>query len=170
MKTMWVLSPAAATLVAFAASAQTIDRYDPRKHANTDAVDLAAIVALEHRDDEASKINDVDVLVSLWTEDGVLLQPRSQAAVGIGAIRQVLEQQKQQSASISTLAYDEDWKERCILGDEAYEWGEISVTIRLPNGKEVTQAAHSIRILRRQKDGSWKFARAIAAPAGVHQN
>lgn len=37
--------------------------------------DLQAIEELEHTDAMAAKTNDVDRLTSLWTEDGVLLQP-----------------------------------------------------------------------------------------------
>jgi len=122
--------------------------------------DTAAIIALEQRDAAAAKINDVETLVSLWTEDGVLLQPRTEPVVGISAIRQLLDAQKQQSAMIQMLSYEENWKERRILGNEAYEWGEISMTARLPNGKEAAQTVLAMRVLRRQQDGSWKFARA----------
>ena len=65
---------------------------------------------------------------------------------------------------MTTLAYEEDWKERRILGEEACEWGEIGVTARLPDGKETTQTVYAIRVLRRQQDGSWKVARAIITP------
>lgn len=168
MKTRWIVFFVTLVVTLPIAGAQALDRIGQAHSASTDATELGAIVALERRDAEAAKSNDVETLVSLWTEDGVLLLPRQQAVVGIAAIRQVLEQQRQQSAQISTLAYDEDWKERRIVGDEASEWGEINVTLRLPNGKEVTQTVHSIRILQREKDGSWKVARAIVTPAGAH--
>jgi ketosteroid isomerase-like protein len=83
---------------------------------------------------------------------------------GIAAIRQLLEQQKQQSAAIQTLSYLENWQERRVLGDDAYEWGNMSITAKLPDGKEMTQTVYAIRILRRQPDGSWKVARAIITP------
>jgi uncharacterized protein (TIGR02246 family) len=139
------------------------------KPADPSAPEIAAIIALEQRDAAAAKINDVETLASLWTEDGVLLQPRSEPVVGIAAIRQMLEQQKQQSSMVVTLAYLENWNERRILGDEAYEWGEMSATVKPPDGKEATQTVHAIRILRRQRDGSWKVARAIITP-GPHKN
>lgn len=145
-------------------SAQTAAPNNVVKSADPSARDLAAIIALEQRDAAAAKVNDVETLVSLWTEDGVLLQPRSEPVVGIMAIRQLLELEKQQSATIVTLAYLENWKERRILGDEAYEWGEMSVTAKLPDGKEASQTVHAIRVLRRQRDGSWKMARSIITP------
>ena len=146
------------------ARAETAIHDNAGKPTGTNASETAAIIALEHRDAEAAKINDVETLVSLWTEDGVLLQPRSEPVVGVAAIRKLLEQQKQQSTGMTTLAYQEDWKERRILGEEAYEWGEMSVTARLPDGKETTQTVYAIRVLRRQQDGSWKVARAIITP------
>jgi uncharacterized protein (TIGR02246 family) len=146
------------------ARAETAIHDNPGKPSGTNASETAAIIALEHRDAEAAKINDVETLVSLWTEDGVLLQPRSEPVLGAAAIRKLLEQQKQQSTGMTTLAYEEDWKERRILGEEAYEWGEMSVTARLPDGKETTQTVYAIRVLRRQQDGSWKVARAIITP------
>jgi hypothetical protein len=74
---------------------------------------LAAIEKLDQRDAQAAKIDDVETLVSLWTDDGVLLQPFSDAVVGKAAIERVLRQQKQASeqARFKTIAYDEDWTE-----------------------------------------------------------
>jgi len=46
-----------------------------------------------------------------------------------------------------------------VLVNEAYEWRKMSVTAKLLNRHEATQALFVIRILRRQQDGSWKFAR-----------
>jgi uncharacterized protein (TIGR02246 family) len=156
-------------VASLAVSAQTPVPNNVVKSADPSAQEIAAIIALEQRDAAAAKVNDVETLVSLWTEDGVLLQPRSEPVVGIAAIRQLLEQQKQQSAMIVTLAYLESWKERRILGDEAYEWGEMNVTAKLPDGKQASQTVLAIRVLRRQRDGSWKVARAIITP-GPHKN
>ncbi len=136
----------------------------PKKPSSGEADDLAAIIALEHRDAEAAKINDVETLVSLWTDDGVLLQPRSEPVVGIAAIRQLLKQEKERSANVATLRYDENWKERHITGADAYEWGEMSVTLQLPNGKQASQTVYAIRVLRRE-NGKWKVARAVITPA-----
>lgn len=132
---------------------------------NHDASDLANLVELERRDAQAAKINDVETLVSLWTDDGVLLMPGSDPIIGKPAIREILEKQKTQSMAIQTISYNEDWPERHIHGNEAWEWGSISVRIQLPDGRQVSQKAFMIRILYRQPDGKWKFARAIGTPA-----
>ena len=129
-----------------------------------DESDMAKIVSLEQRDAEAARVNDVDALVSLWTDDGVLMMPGSDPVIGKPAIRKVLETQKEQSTKIQTVVYTEDWTERRIDGDQGWEWGSISVTLQLPDGRRVSQKAFMVRILSRQSDGSWKFARAIGTP------
>jgi uncharacterized protein (TIGR02246 family) len=129
--------------------------------------DLAAIKDLDRRDAAAAKLDDVDTLVSLWTDDGVLLQPFSDPVIGKEAIQKRLRQQKQMSeqSQFKTLAYDEDWTERKIVGDRAWEWGAITVKTQLPNGRVVTEKAYLLRILSRQADGTWRFQR-VAATLG----
>lgn len=126
---------------------------------------MKKIVQLECRDAQAAQINDVDTLISLWTDDGVLLMPGANPVVGKPSIRRLLETQKQQSAGIKTVSYDEDWTERRTNGNAAWEWGSISVSIELPDGRRMSQKAFMLRILSRQPDGTWKFARAIGTPA-----
>src|SRR5215471_3429741 len=126
--------------------------------------DIDAIHDLERRDIQASKVNDVDALVSLWTEDGVLLQPGSTPVVGRNAIRTLLEQQKQQSTGTVTTEYEENWRELRILGDYAFEWGEMWVTIKFSSGKLAHQQANAIRILHRDSDHVWKVARVAVSP------
>jgi uncharacterized protein (TIGR02246 family) len=127
--------------------------------------DLAKIEQLEQLDAAAAKSNDIEALISLWTDDGVLIMPMSQPIVGKAAIRARLEQQKQQSANLETSSYVENWRERKINGDQCFEWGAISVTMKLPNGKEVSQTADVGRLLARERDGAWHFSRVIATPA-----
>jgi uncharacterized protein (TIGR02246 family) len=164
MQIRWFFFLAAVLAITVTAVAQPTTQKSPAGSAEPSAKEMSAIVALEQRDAAAAKVNDVETLVSLWTEDGVLLQPRSEPVTGIAAIRQLLEQQKQQSAAIQTLSYLENWQERRVLGDDAYEWGDMSITAKMPDGKEMTQTVYAIRILRRQPDGSWKVARAIITP------
>ena len=134
--------------------------------------DLATIESFDQRDAAAAKIDDVDTLISLWSNDGVLLQPFSDPVVGKAAIENLLREQKQASehAQFKTVAYDEDWTEHKILGDRAWEWGSITVQTQLPNGKVVPQKAYLLRILARQKDGNWKFERVAVTLGPRPQN
>lgn len=130
-----------------------------------DLPERKAIEELDRKDTAASKKNDVEALVALWTEDGVLLQPGSAPAVGKPAIREVLLQQQQQAAQVQTVAYDENWDEVLIESGHAFEWGRITATMKLPNDREVQQSVNAIRVLARQPDGSWRFARVAITPA-----
>lgn len=129
-----------------------------------DSVAKTGIRELEQKDIAASKKNDVDALVTLWTDDGVLLQPGIAPIVGKDAIRKLLEQQRQ-TARVETISYEENWKEVRITGAYAFEWGQIGSTLKLPNGKDVRQSVNAIRVLAKQSDGSWRVARVAITPA-----
>jgi len=74
--------------------------------------------------------------------------PGANPVVGKPAIRKLLETQKQQSRGIQTVSYEEDWTERRTNGNAAWEWGSISVSIQLPDGRRVSQKAFMLRIWR----------------------
>lgn len=131
---------------------------------NGDSIDKARIRELEQKDIAASKMNDVDALVSLWTEDGVLLQPGIAPVVGKEAIRKLLLGQQPQSARVETISYEENWEDVRIGGAYAFEWGQIGSTSKLPDGKNVRQSVNAIRVLAKQPDGSWRVARVAITP------
>jgi len=130
-----------------------------------DSSERNAIQELDQKDIVASKKNDVGALVALWTDDGVLLQPGTAPTVGKEAIRKLLLQQQQRAAHVETIAYDEKWNEVRIAGDYAFQWGQISATLKLPDTHEVQQSVNAIRILAKQPDGSWRVARVAVTPA-----
>lgn len=136
--------------------------------APSDSSERKAIEELDRKDKAASRKNDVDALLALWTEDGVLLQPGSEPVVGKTAIRELLLQQRKQAAQVQTMAYDEKWDEVLIESGHAFEWGHITATMKLPNDREVQQSVNAIRVLARQPDDSWRFARVAITPAANH--
>ena len=131
--------------------------------------DTAAIQQLERTDAEAARTNDVETLVTLWTDDGVLLQPMMPPVIGKQNIRALLEKQKAGSSSVRTISYTEDWKERRISGDQAFEWGSITVGLRLPDGREVQQTVFAGRYLVKRDRLGWRFARVVITPAPKQQ-
>ena len=135
---------------------------------DADSIDRARIQELEQEDIAASKKNDVEALVALWTDDGVLLQPGASPVIGKEAIRKLLFQQQQQAARVETISYEENWNEVRITGVYAFEWGQIGATLKLPNGKDVQHSVNAIRILAKQPDGSWRVARVAITPANRH--
>ncbi len=130
--------------------------------------DQKAIAELQQRDIQASMALNIDELLSLWTDDGVLLPPDHAPILGRDALRQYYEEAKKQLGSNDILGYDENWEEVQISGDLGYQWGTITARIKPPVGSSETVATvHAIRVLKRQPDGSWLVSRAIwnKAPA-----
>lgn len=131
---------------------------------DSDSIDKTLIQKLEQKDIAASKTNDVDALVALWTDDGVLLQPGIAPVVGKEAIRELLEQQ-QQAARVETVSYEENWKDVRISGAYAFEWGQIGASLKLEGGNVVRRSVNAIRVLAKQRDGSWRVAWVAVTPA-----
>ncbi len=106
----------------------------------------------------AVKAKDVDGILSLVTDDVVFLPPGSAPIRGKAALvsryRSVFERfdLDQQSAL----------EEIQILGDWAFAWGTDALTTTpVGGGESTTSKGHGMSLLRRQRDGSWKFARGI---------
>jgi len=122
----------------------------------------AEIEELHRKDLEASRAGDFDTLLSLWTEDGVLLMPGMKPVIGKGAIEAYMDEQAAVSLTYRILEYEHSWQEIKVLGDWALEWGFFSGKAEMvDSGEIVLQKGKLLRILNRQKDGSWKCARAI---------
>jgi uncharacterized protein (TIGR02246 family) len=127
----------------------------------TDA--LAAIQELHEKDIEASKARDFDTLLSLWTEDGVLLEPGKNPTIGIEAIKAYMEEQKEASKAYEIKKYEHRWDEIKVVGDWAFEWGYFdAVAEMIATGEVIEQRGKLLRVLRKQKDGSWRVARVIS--------
>jgi uncharacterized protein (TIGR02246 family) len=123
--------------------------------------DREGIEGLQKREIAASMGFDVDALLDLWTDDGVLLPPHHQPVVGRTALKQFLEERKQQYANYDMLAYNEEWNEVMVIGEYAYQWGKVIYRMKPPAGSEVEGGVHALRVLKREEDGAWRVARAI---------
>lgn len=124
---------------------------------------LKAIRKLHERDIRASKARDFDTLLSLWTEDGVLLEPGKGPVIGIDAIKAYMEKQKEASEAYTIKKYEHRWEEIKVIGDWAFEWGYFDAVGEMKDsGRLIEQKGKLLRVLRRQKDDSWKVARVIA--------
>jgi uncharacterized protein (TIGR02246 family) len=124
---------------------------------------LAAIRELHAKDIEASKARDFDTLLSLWTEDGVLLEPGKEPTIGIEAIQAYMEKQKEVSKTYKIIKYEHRWEEIKVIGGWAFEWGYFDAAAEMiGTGEVIEQKGKLLRLLKKQKDGSWKAARVIA--------
>ena len=66
-------------------------------------------------------------------------------------------------SAVEILEYVLDIEEVRVLGDHAFQWGTYRHTMRPRGGGEtVLSVGKLMRILQRQRDGSWKIHRGIA--------
>ena len=123
---------------------------------------LKGIEELHNQDIEASKARDFDTLLSLWTDDGVLILPGAEPIIGREALKSYMNEHAQDSSTYKIRKYEHRWEEIKVLGDWAFEWGYFEGEMEmLDSGEVVGQKGKLFRILKRQEDGSWKAARAI---------
>ncbi len=124
--------------------------------------DLAQIEKLHEMDMKASKEQDYAKLLSLCTEDCVMLPADEEPIIGIEAIKKRMEQYQTVSKNLQVKEYLQDFKEVEVMGDWAFEWGSYQgVAIAMESGEAITQSGKLMRILKRQGDGTWKVARSI---------
>jgi ketosteroid isomerase-like protein len=123
---------------------------------------LAQIEEMHKADKEASKKGDFTKLITLLTDDCVLLAPDSPPIAGKDAIQEYFDTQKELLRDIEILEYTHDFQEIKIVGKWAYEWGYFSNTAKPASGGELIKGKGKLfRILELQQDGSWKVARSI---------
>jgi uncharacterized protein (TIGR02246 family) len=120
---------------------------------DTRAADEAAIRALN---DEWIKIwaaPDAAKLASYFADDGVLLYPDFPVVQGRAGAQKVFEayRQNKNEWTISKI-------EVARAGDLAYQWGTGKATIQDKKGKPVEMRYKYVTVLKKQADGSWKFA------------
>jgi uncharacterized protein (TIGR02246 family) len=123
---------------------------------------LANIKKLHQTDKEASLKGDFAILLTLLTDDCVLLPPDGPPITGKDDIKKHFEEQKELLSGIEIVEYVHDFQEIKILGNWAFEWGYFSNTARPIAGGELIKGSGKLfRILEQQQDGSWKVTRSI---------
>lgn len=133
-----------------------------KKEPYSDKEKLEEIERLHKLDREASIKGDFDTLITLLTNDCVLLPPDRAPIAGKIAIQEYFDEQKELLCGIEIIEYRHDFKEIKILGDWAYEWGYFSNTAKPKGGEDRIKGSGKIfRILELQDNGSWKVARSI---------
>lgn len=124
--------------------------------------DLDAIKALRQADMTASKNQDYETLLSLMTEDCIIMPPGQDVIRGKEAIRQMMKAVEAAQKDVVITEYIHDFEEIHVSGDTAYEWGIYrGAYLPTPDSDEVKEKSRLLRILRREPDGTWKVARAI---------
>jgi uncharacterized protein (TIGR02246 family) len=128
--------------------------------------DAEAIQQLTERWIAAVKAKDIDRLLGLVTEDVIFLPPSGPPIKGkkaVGDLYQILFAQFDVEQSART-------EEIEVRGDWAFAWGveQFALSAR-GGGQPIHMSGKGLTILRRQPDGSWKFARGInnTSPEGA---
>jgi uncharacterized protein (TIGR02246 family) len=127
---------------------------------NTPTADLAAIEKLHKADVEATLTQDPNALTVLWSDDGVNLGFPGPPVVGINAIKEAYEKFRADYPEFRVLKYAPDIKDVQIVDGWAIEWGYTEATYKMSSKDNPVSVPRTegMRVLKRQSDGSWKFA------------
>ena len=117
-----------------------------------------AIERLHQQDVEATISGKADDLAKLWDSEAVRISPGGPAEVGKAAIYAGDKREEANGFVGRTLCYKPDIKDLQIAGDWAFEWGYFSYK---NSGEPQAVRGKVLRVIKRQPDGSWKFARVI---------
>jgi ketosteroid isomerase-like protein len=128
----------------------------------THAADLAAIEKLHQIDDEFTRSQDDKRLMDIWSEDAVRFMPGSPPDVGKQAILADNEKFAAEYPGFELLSYTAKYKNLQVEDGLACEWGEHESQFRMsPGAPPVSWHGTGFHVLKRQSDGSWKFAAII---------
>ena len=119
----------------------------------------AEVEAIHSTNDEyalARMANDLDASLAFWTDDAVWMTD------GMPAFTFSRAEFEEWFGSFTTEAFNINSEETVVSGDWAYDRGTFTETMVLVGGSESIQTdAKYLVIMRRQADGSWKYARFI---------
>jgi ketosteroid isomerase-like protein len=139
--------------VRLAAAADNRSSENPSEEA-----DRMAIERLHRQDVEATLSDKADELAKLWDSEAVRIQPGRPAEIGKAEIYANDKRWEAKPDRPRTLCYKSEIKDVRIAGEWAFEWGYISYR---DSGNPKPMRGKVLRVMKRQPDGSWKFARVI---------
>lgn len=117
-----------------------------------------AIRTLVEQEVAAANKGDVSALLSVWTEDGVRMQPNGPPVIG----KKALEEQYRAIFGYVTIDYAVVLEEVIVAGEWGFGRGTYTVTaIPKAGGEQTKDAGKFIDVYRQLPDGTWKFARHI---------
>ena len=120
---------------------------------DTRAADEAAIRALNPAWFKAYNAGDINGIVALYAEDGVVNAPGTSAARGQAAVREFFTKDIAASAAAGVTLNAGSASDVGLSGDLGWEWGTFTVTDKsgamLDRGKYVTLCA--------RKNGTWRI-------------
>jgi ketosteroid isomerase-like protein len=125
--------------------------------------DLALIEKLLSQDIAATVSRDTAALTDLWTDDAVRLQQGELDDIGKQAIRATNERFKAATPELHVLSYVPDNKEVTVTDGWAFVWGYFTASyVESPGGEVKRFRGKRLMVLKKQPNGTWKAARALA--------
>jgi uncharacterized protein (TIGR02246 family) len=104
----------------------------------------------------ATKAGDVETVLSLMTDDVVFLLPGQHSILGKPAFAAAARAQSHQAAP--RIDGESEIREIKVLGDWAFMWSKLRVTVTPPGGEPMKRAGFTLSILQKQ-NGRWLLAR-----------
>jgi hypothetical protein len=139
----------------FAQSARTA----AQERSDAHGADFAAIAKLNQQDIEVTLSQDPQGLIDIWSDDGVRIHEGSPPVVGKQAIGAENEKVHSQHPEFKVLKYSTEITNVQIADGWAIEVGNVEALYRTSAKDEpVNLKDTGMRLLKRQSDGSWKFA------------
>lgn len=120
------------------------------------AVDDDAIRQLNRDFAAAMNAGDVDALVTMMTDDVVMMPPGAAPVHGAEAVRRTFDEMFEQ------VVLHETWTsvEVVVDGEHAYDWSRYNVRITArESGESVEEKGQNLFVARREAEGAWKYAR-----------
>lgn len=129
------------------------------KASDTLATDRAGIEKLRKADIDATLTQDTSALTTLWSDEGVNLQSPAGPVVGLKALTELYAKFRIEHPEFKVLKYSPEFKDLQIVDGWAIESVDANGTFKMTAKDEpVTVQQKLLRVLKRQSDGSWKFA------------
>jgi ketosteroid isomerase-like protein len=116
----------------------------------------AAIEKLRQEDIAATLTQNPDQLTALWDSDATLLGEGEAPVIGRTALRAAYA-----PSGTKCLAYTPHFESLVIQGPLAYEWGRFDATFQAGDSTPAVLHGRYLRIMKRQRDGSWRFTRVM---------
>jgi ketosteroid isomerase-like protein len=126
---------------------------------DTLAADRAGIGKLHKADIDATLTQEPAALNMLWSDDGVNLQTPGAPVVGIRALKESYDKFRAEHPDFKVLKYSPDFKDLQIVDGWAIEVVDANAAFKMSAKDDpVTVQQRLVRVLKRESDGSWKFA------------
>jgi uncharacterized protein (TIGR02246 family) len=124
--------------------------------------DMRAIERAHKQDVEATLAHDPQALADLFTEDAVLLEPGAPAVVGRAAILANNKKDQLEHPNAKVVSYKPEIMDLQVVDGWAFEWDLFEGSFKESEKGEVKSfRGKGLRVLKRQPDGEWKFARVM---------